>query len=161
MQPPPDQPDSTPAAAGSPSTDRYAWIDEGAYEVASGVYRIPLPLPFDGLRAVNTYAIETADGLVMIDSGWVLTETKDQLERSLAKIGAGLGDISKFLITHIHRDHYTQAIALRKLFGMKIALGEDEKPSLDVVLGRDAGFLTARGGQLARAGAQELIEKMA
>ena len=73
--------------------DRYQWIEEGAFEVVPGVYRIPLPLPFDGLRAVNTYAIETEDGLVMIDSGWVLQETKDQLERSLAKIGAGLGDV--------------------------------------------------------------------
>src|SRR3984957_3005904 len=151
MQPPPDK---TPAAAGSPSTDRYAWIDEGAYEVASGVYRIPLPLPFDGLRAVNTYAIETADGLVMIDSGWVLTETKDQLERSLAKIGAGLGDISKFLITHIHRDHYTQAIALRKLFGMKVALGVDEKPSLDVLLRDDFAARNDRAQRLIVAGGQ-------
>ncbi len=143
------------------TSDRYQWIEEGAFEVIPGVHRIPLPLPFDGLRAVNTYAIETAEGLVMIDSGWVLQETKDQLERSLAKIGAELGDVKRFLITHIHRDHYTQAIALRNVFGMKIALGEDEKPSLDVVMGRDAAsFLTARGGQLARAGAQPLIQKM-
>jgi len=157
MPPPNAEPARSSAAS---SSDRYQWIEEGAFEVIPGVYRIPLPLPFDGLRAVNTYAIETAGGLVMIDSGWVLQETKDQLERSLARIGAGLGDIRRFLITHIHRDHYTQAIALRNVFGMKIALGEDEKPSLDVVMGRDAGFLTVRGGQLARAGAQPLIEKL-
>ncbi len=52
-----------------------------------GIFRIPLPLPFDGLRAVNAYAIEAADGLVMIDSGWLLDATREQLERSLAKIG--------------------------------------------------------------------------
>jgi len=136
------------------------WIEEGAHEVAQGVWRIPLPLPFDGLRAVNTYAIEASDGLVMIDSGWVLEETKDQLERSLARIGAGLGDVRRFLITHIHRDHYTQAIALRKIFGMKVALGEGEKQSLDVMLGRDFGTLAARGQRLAMAGAQPLIQKM-
>jgi len=153
MQPPLD-------TRGTPDGDRHQWIEEGAYEVAKGVYRIPLPLPFDGLRAVNTYAIEVDGGLIMIDSGWVLEETKDQLERSLARIGAGLGDIRRFLITHIHRDHYTQAIALRKIFGMKIALGEGEKQSLDVMLGRDFGLLTARGERLAIAGAQPLIEKM-
>jgi glyoxylase-like metal-dependent hydrolase (beta-lactamase superfamily II) len=168
MPTPEAEPTRSSAASADPggrppgsTSDRYQWIEEGAFEVIPGIHRIPLPLPFDGLRAVNTYAIETDDGLVMIDSGWVLQETKDQLERSLAKIGAGLGDIRRFLITHIHRDHYTQAIALRNVFGMKIALGEDEKPSLDVVMGRDAAsFLTARGGQLARAGAQPLIEKM-
>ena len=50
--------------------------------MAPGIYRIPLPLPFDGLRAVNAYAIETADGLVMIDSGWLLEATKDQIGRA-------------------------------------------------------------------------------
>src|SRR5215469_2412325 len=153
MQPPPDA-DSSALSA------RHQWIEEGAYEVIPGVHRIPLPLPFDGLRAVNTYAIDVSDGLIMIDSGWVLEETKDQLKRSLARIGAGLGDVRKFLITHIHRDHYTQAIALRKVFGTKVALGLGEKQSLDVMLGRDFGLLMARGERLALAGAQPLIEKM-
>ena len=50
--------------------DRHAWIEEGAHLVAPGVHRIPLPLPSDGLRAVNVYAIEGSNGLVLIDSGW-------------------------------------------------------------------------------------------
>ncbi|HET9896182.1 MAG TPA: MBL fold metallo-hydrolase [Streptosporangiaceae bacterium] len=156
----PDAEVTRSTAGGGSRSDRLRWIEEGTYEVSPGVYRIPLPLPFDGLRAVNTYAIEAAGGLVMIDSGWVLEETKDQLERSLARLGAGLGDVRRFLITHIHRDHYTQAIALRKLFGTKVALGDGEKQSLDVMLGRDAGLLSARGARLATAGAQPLIDKM-
>ena len=118
--------------------DRLAWLEEGAHLVVPGIHRIPLPLPFDGLRAVNAYAIESADGLTMIDSGWMLDATKDQLERSLARIGAGFGDIRRFLVTHIHRDHYTQAIGLRRIFGMTVALGADEKHSLDRLLGKDA-----------------------
>src|SRR5215469_15779890 len=117
--------------------DKYQWLEEGTHEVVPGVHRIPLPLPFDGLRAVNAYAIEAVDGLIMIDSGWLLDSTKDQLERSLAKIGAGFGDIARFLVTHIHRDHYTQAIGLRRIYGTKVALGAEEKHSLDLVLGKD------------------------
>src|ERR1700678_3182535 len=153
MQPPHE------AHASGPSSDRYQWVEEGPHEVVPGVYRIPLPLPLDGLRAVNTYAIETSGGLVMIDSGWVLEETKDILERSLAKIGAGLGDIRQFLITHIHRDHSTEAIAVRKLFGTKVALGEDEKPSLEVLLGKDPHAMSARGQRLALARARPPSEK--
>src|SRR5262249_30684059 len=89
-------------------SQRLQWLEEGPHQVLPGVHRIPLPLPMDGLRAVNAYAIEASDGLVMIDSGWLLDETKATLERSLARLGAGLGDIRGFLITHIHRDHYTQ-----------------------------------------------------
>ncbi|MGH3629143.1 MAG: MBL fold metallo-hydrolase, partial [Sciscionella sp.] len=36
--------------------DRHAWEEPGAFPVAPGVHRIPLPLPNDGLRAVNVYA---------------------------------------------------------------------------------------------------------
>ena len=145
-----------------PSTgDRYQWLEEGAHLVVPGVYRIPLPLPFDGLRAVNAYAIESDDGLVMIDSGWLLDATKEQLERSLAKIGAGFGDIRRFLVTHIHRDHYTQAIGLRQIYRMKVALGAEEKHSLDRVLGKDAFAMSPQAERLARAGAQALMAQMA
>src|SRR5579875_567174 len=60
------------------------WTQEGAHPVSPGVHRIPLPLPGDGLRAVNVYAIEAAGGLVLIDSGWALAAARSQLERSLA-----------------------------------------------------------------------------
>jgi glyoxylase-like metal-dependent hydrolase (beta-lactamase superfamily II) len=160
------QPSSVSAPSGEtpegrPAGERYQWLEEGAHQVVPGIYRIPLPLPFDGLRAVNAYAIEAADGLVMIDSGWLLDATREQLERSLAKIGAGFGDIRKFLVTHIHRDHYTQAIGLRRIYGMKVALGADEKSSLDLVLGRDPFARSPQADRLVRAGAQPLMEQMA
>ena len=162
MPPPPDPGSSRPASsADRTGSDRLAWLEEGAHQVVPGIYRIPLPLPFDGLRAVNAYAIESAGGLTMIDSGWMLETTKDQLERSLARIGAGFGDIRSFLVTHIHRDHYTQAIGLRRIFGMKVALGADEKHSLDRLLGKDAFAMSPQAERLIRAGAQPLMEKMA
>jgi glyoxylase-like metal-dependent hydrolase (beta-lactamase superfamily II) len=165
MQPPHHAQASAPAAAGSssayvPDPERLRWIEEGTYEVAPGVHRIPLPLPTDGLRAVNTYAIESGDGLVMIDSGWALEESRETLERSLARIGAGLGDIRRFLVTHIHRDHYTQAIAVRRIFGTTVAVGEDERASLEVTLGADPHTMAARGQRLVMAGAAALIQKM-
>jgi len=152
---------ASPSSDGAPAGDKYQWLEEGAHEVVAGVYRIPLPLPFDGLRAVNAYAIEAADGLVMIDSGWLLEATHKQLERSLAKIGFGFGDISRFLVTHIHRDHYTQAIGLRRIYGMKVALGAEEKHSLDLVLGKDPDAVSPQAGRLVRAGAQDLMKQMA
>jgi len=150
---------NSPASA-QVRSDRLRWTEEGTYEVAPGVHRIPLPLPFDGLRAVNTYVMAADDGLVMIDSGWALQATQDQLARSLARIGAGLGDVRRFLITHIHRDHYTQAIALRESFGSKVALGIDERSSLDVFLRNDFTQASAQAGRLVRSGAKPLIDKM-
>jgi glyoxylase-like metal-dependent hydrolase (beta-lactamase superfamily II) len=112
----------------SDARSRHEWEEPGCFEVASGVYRIPLPLPNDGLRAVNVYAISAADGLVLIDSGWALQSARARLDDALGSLGAGVGDVRRFLITHVHRDHYEQSMALRAEFGMPVALGERENP---------------------------------
>ena len=122
------------------------WTEPGAFEVAPGVHRVPLPLPNDGLRAVNVYVLPAgpnpADGCVLIDSGWALAEGRAQLEDSLASIGYGLEDVKRFLVTHMHRDHYTLGIQLRRLFGAEVALGVGEQPNLDLILGaNDAALL--------------------
>jgi len=136
--------------------DRHAWVEAGTYEVAPGVHRIPLPLPTDGLRAVNVYAVDTSDGLVLIDSGWALDVARKQLEDALATLDRGFEDITRFLVTHMHRDHYTLAIALRRTFGTKVALGIGEQPSLDRVLTKR---LDGQLGEMVRWGADGLIEQ--
>ena len=121
------------------------WTEPGAFEVAPGVHRIPLPLPNDGLRAVNVYVLpagpEPADGCVLIDSGWALAEGRAQLEDSLGAIGYGLEDVKRFLVTHMHRDHYTLGVELQRLFGAKVALGVGEQPNLERILGASDGAL--------------------
>jgi glyoxylase-like metal-dependent hydrolase (beta-lactamase superfamily II) len=114
-------------------TDAPSWTEPGAHLVADGIHRIPLPLPTDGLRAVNVYAIETEEGLTLVDGGWAIEESRRQLESSLAAIGHRLSDITRFLVTHVHRDHYTQALTVRREFGSHVSLGIGERATLDVV----------------------------
>ena len=130
------------------------WTAPGVYRCAPGVHRIPLPLPNDGLRAVNVYAIETVDGLVLVDSGWALDVAKDQLEAALATLDRGFEDIRRFLVTHIHRDHYTLALTVRRMFGTKIALGIGEQASLDHILARR---FDGQLNEMTRWGADQLI----
>ena len=66
------------------------WSDPGAFAVAPGVHRIPLPLPQDALRAVNVYAVESAEGLTLIDAGWAMPQSMQALEAGLATIGHDL-----------------------------------------------------------------------
>ena len=49
------------------------WTRPGVFRCAPDVYRIPLPLPNDGLRAVNVYAVADGAGWTLIDSGWSLS----------------------------------------------------------------------------------------
>ncbi len=97
------------------------WTRPGVFEVAPGVFRIPLPLPTDGLRAVNVYALTgtdrtdaaggAGDGVVLVDSGWAIAAARQALADALDVLGYGFADIRRFLVTHVHRDHYEMAVA--------------------------------------------------
>jgi glyoxylase-like metal-dependent hydrolase (beta-lactamase superfamily II) len=132
-------------------TDRHDWERPGVEEVSAGVYRIPLPLPGNALRAVNVYAVAGPDGIALIDAGWSLDEAFDALGRGLAELGSGLGEVTSVLSTHVHPDHYTLAVELRRRTGCHITLGEDERPALETIIEGDHGF-AAFGDALARAG---------
>src|ERR1700691_143965 len=106
------------------------WTEPGLFTVAPGVHRIPLPLPNDALRAVNVYAIESGDNLVLVDAGGARPETGALLAAALDRIGRHSGEITRCLVTHVHRDHYTMAVILRRRFGTRVALGIGDRPSL-------------------------------
>ena len=136
------------------------WELPGAFAVAEGVHRIPLPLPGDRLRGVNVYAIADGTGLTLIDSGWALAEARSRLEAALAGIDHELGDVRRFLITHVHRDHYTLALTVRRLFGSRVLLGAGEQDSLDFIMTRDDRAAIVYGRLLERCGAGPVIERM-
>ena len=142
------------------ASHRDDWTTPGIEEVAPGVHRVPLPLPNDGLRAVNVYVVVDDGGLVLVDSGWAIPDARAQLDRALASLGAGAGDISRFLITHVHRDHFTQAITLRREFHMPVALGAGERPTLEVLHDVDRRPLDPQLHQLRRFGAAPLIDEI-
>lgn len=136
------------------------WFDPGPETIAPGVHRVPLPLPMDALRAVNVYVLESSHGLVLIDGGWALEESKRVLADALRVLGYRLSDIREFLVTHLHRDHYTQAVALRDEVESRVGLGIGEKPSLDLLQSRGpiAG-IEAHGRLLREVGAVALAER--
>jgi glyoxylase-like metal-dependent hydrolase (beta-lactamase superfamily II) len=117
----------------SDEADRHAWERPGAHEVLPGVHRIPLPLPGDSLKAVNIYAIADGEHVVLIDGGWALDESAQLLGQSLAEIGYELGQVREYLVTHLHRDHYTQAVALRRSHGGQVSVGEGEQACLEAI----------------------------
>jgi glyoxylase-like metal-dependent hydrolase (beta-lactamase superfamily II) len=136
------------------------WSDPGAFAVAPGVHRIPLPLPQDALRAVNVYAVESAEGLTLIDAGWAMPQSMQALEAGLATIGHDLGEISQVLVTHIHRDHYTQAVELRRRVGARVALGIGERPGLAALHEVGTNLPATTLAVLDRAGASDLAARV-
>lgn len=141
------------AKAVSPDSGEH-WAAPGAWKVADGIHRIPLPLPMDGLKAVNVYAVETPSGLTLVDGGWAVEEGREALEKGLALLGADVGDITTILVTHVHRDHYTLASVLAGEVGATVSLGAPERPALDLVRRNEGGA----DRQLLVAGGRAIIE---
>ncbi|CAN5180985.1 hypothetical protein BH23ACT9_BH23ACT9_36660 [soil metagenome] len=103
------------------------WSDPLVQTVAPGVHRAPVPLPSDGLRAVNIYVIEDGDGVTLIDAGWDGPVAREAVQRGLEVAGAEIGDVHRILVSHVHYDHLGQATALRREGARAYWLGEGEK----------------------------------
>ena len=144
------------------AADRHAWTEPGVEDLGGGVYRIPLPLPMQGLKAVNVYAITDDQGVDLIDAGIALVQARERLTKGLRQIGYELGDIRNFFVTHIHIDHYSLAVELRETLRNVITLGEGERANIaalhDMARGRSHRIF---GGDLHRLGADELAAVLA
>ena len=144
------------------AADRHAWTEPGVEDLGGGVHRIPLPLPMDGLKAVNVYAITDSEGVDLIDAGIALVQARERLTEGLRQIGYELGDIRNFFVTHIHIDHYSLAVELRRTLQNVISLGEGERANLIAIndMMREQGGRIF-GGDLYRLGAAELAATLA
>jgi len=94
---------------------------------------------------------------VLIDGGWAIPESRQVFESSMKSAGYALSDIRRFLVTHLHRDHYTQAYVVGHEVGAPVSLGMGDKASMDLMHDR-----SLRGdpnvARLEAAGALELAE---
>lgn len=141
------------------ATWRGDWAEPEPELVAPGVHRIPLPLP-DELAAVNVYVIENQDELTLIDAGQAMRSSRVLLEKSLAGLGRSLPDVTEFLVTHAHRDHYTLATQVRRDHGTRIRLGIREASSIAAVADPDWPAYTSQLAELRRCGADALADEV-
>lgn len=94
---------------------------EGSFEPV----RIFGNLYFVGTVPASTHIIDTGDGLIMLDAGYL--ETKDEIISNMEKLGLSVGDIKYILLTHGHVDHAGAARYFRELTGAKIAIGAADR----------------------------------
>lgn len=114
--------------------------------VGDGLWSIPVPIPNSPLRYVLVYALESDDGVTLIDAGWDTAEAWQALTEGLTATGHAITDVRGVLVTHIHPDHYGLAGRVREASGAWVGLHPD-----------DAALLPARYGS----GVQGLLREMA
>jgi glyoxylase-like metal-dependent hydrolase (beta-lactamase superfamily II) len=69
--------------------------------------------------------------------------------------------VTRVLVTHIHRDHYTQSVVMRRRHGTRIALGDGEKSSLAMVGDRARDRMVTQLRLLRSSGASALVAEVA
>jgi glyoxylase-like metal-dependent hydrolase (beta-lactamase superfamily II) len=107
------------------------------------------------------YVVRDPSGrLTLIDSGWSIPEARELLVKMLATLDHTPADIDRFLVTHVHRDHYTLGVTLRREFGTKVGLGAGERPSLEMILSPQHTPLQSEIGQMRVLGAAEIADDM-
>ena len=139
--------------------DRKGWATDGVEQVTPTIHRIPLSLPDESLHAVNVYAIRGDDGICLVDGGWFRPGALEELQNGLAELGIALDDVATVLTTHFHQDHYTLAVELRRRTGCSVALGSNDRDTLELIMAGNRGLDTFFN-ILRRSGvAAELIER--
>lgn len=78
------------------------------FRIAGNVYYV-------GASGVSSYLIETADGLILLDSG--MKETVPIIVESVGKLGFDIRDVKLLLATHPHFDHAGGLAELKRLTG--------------------------------------------
>lgn len=107
------------------------WSDPGPEEVQDGVFRLPLPLPGDALKAVNAYLVRDPAGAILVDAGWNDEASWAELTRGLRHLGHRVQDVRRMFVTHLHPDHFGQAPRVRRETGAVLTLGAGDRQGLE------------------------------
>lgn len=103
-------------------------MKQNIQEIASGLYRISIPLSV--LDFVHTYALVEGARVVLVDTAPNSPEIKAQYEEALTAVGKSLKAVDLILITHSHVDHCGLAGVIKDLSGAAIHLPQIEYEAL-------------------------------
>src|SRR5579872_4956137 len=97
-------------------------LDGSTITIVPGVHLL------GGLGPAAAYAVETSDGLLLVDSG--LETNAEPLKSQTAKLGLDWKKLLAIFLTHVHGDHCGGAEHLRAATGAKVYAGQADAPFL-------------------------------
>lgn len=73
---------------------------------------------------VNSFVLASGPAVMLIDTG--LPGSEARIEKGLARLGKGWGDVSLIVLTHAHIDHAGSAARIRALTGAPVLAHQEE-----------------------------------
>jgi glyoxylase-like metal-dependent hydrolase (beta-lactamase superfamily II) len=116
------------------ATARVPRLGPRAMAITSGVYLL------GGLEVGAAYAVDTSQGLILIDSGLQVGATA--LKSQLTRLGLDWRRVRAVLLTHAHGDHSGGAEHLRDALGATVYAGQGDAAVLRAGGPREAFFST-------------------
>jgi glyoxylase-like metal-dependent hydrolase (beta-lactamase superfamily II) len=92
--------------------------------LGNGIHLIPAPLPFKSPPWVNTYAIETGDGLALIDCGADWEPGRTALTNGFNELGLDESSVHTLIVSHLHPDHVGMSSRLVRELGCRFVMHE-------------------------------------
>lgn len=121
-------------------------LGEGVHQI-----RVPFPGPLD---STLVYAVQTDEGLVLVDAGWQSDQAWAGLVEGLAEIGHAPADVTGVVLTHFHPDHTGLCGRVREASGAWIAMHQADYEAFDhMTAERGSGWLDAQIDRFTAAGA--------
>lgn len=92
---------------------------------------IPVPLPFRAPPWVNTYVVETGEGLLLIDCGTDWATGREALTNGFVELGLSEDNVHTLLVSHLHPDHVGMASRLMSEWGCRFVMHQRASKLVD------------------------------
>ncbi len=90
--------------------------------VLPGLWRLRLPLPWEGVPHCNAWAIAAGDGVVLVDTGMHEPGSLAQFERAMEQVNLRIEHVRLIACTHAHSDHWGQVAPIQARAGCEFWL---------------------------------------
>jgi glyoxylase-like metal-dependent hydrolase (beta-lactamase superfamily II) len=92
--------------------------------LGNGIHLLPVPLPFRSPAWVNTYAIESSDGIVLLDCGTDWEPGREALRGGFKSLELDESAVHTLVVTHLHLDHVGMSARLVREWGCRFVMHE-------------------------------------
>lgn len=99
--------------------------------LGNGIYQISAPLPFKSPPFVNTYVVESGDGLLLLDCGTDWAEGREALRQGFAALGLAEDAVHTLVVSHLHLDHVGMAGRLLDEWGCEFVMHDSARKHVD------------------------------